>query len=246
MAISRTIGEFEDQQQVTEIEMLVLDIVRTAEKTLYIESQYFASRTIAEAIAERMNEADGPEIVVINPQSQDGWLEEKTMGAARAKLLRLVGKSDLRKRFRLYYPVTVEREPIYVHAKIMVADDRLIKIGSANLNNRSMGFDTECDLTMEADESDGALRSRIERQRNLLLCEHLGVDLETLEARLADTGSLIETIEAFRLEGRGLELLDIRDVDGVNEALGENDLLDPERPGGTMMDMMTNALGMMG
>ena len=246
VAISRTIGEFEDQQQVTEIETLVLDIVRTAEKMLYIESQYFASRTIAEAIAERMEEADGPEIVVINPQSQDGWLEEKTMGAARAKLLKLVGKSDRRKRFRLYYPVTVEREPIYVHAKIMVADDRLIKIGSANLNNRSMGFDTECDLTIEADESDGALCSRIERKRNSLLCEHLGVDRETLEARLADTGSLIETIEAFRSKGRGLELLDIRDVDGIDETLGENDLLDPERPGGTMMDMMKNALGMTG
>ena len=46
VAISRTIGEFEDQQQVTEIETLVLDIVATAEKTLYIESQYFASREV--------------------------------------------------------------------------------------------------------------------------------------------------------------------------------------------------------
>ena len=108
VAISRTIGQFEDQEQVAEIETLVLDIVRTVEKTLYIESQYFASRTIAEAIAERMDEADGPEIVVINPQSQAGWLEEKTMGAARAKLLKLVGKSDRSKRFRVYYPVTVE------------------------------------------------------------------------------------------------------------------------------------------
>ena len=81
MAISRTIGQFEDQEQVAEIETLVLDIVRTVEKTLYIESQYFASRTPSrKAIAERMDEADGPEIVVINPQSQAGGLEGEDDG----------------------------------------------------------------------------------------------------------------------------------------------------------------------
>ena len=29
-------------------------------------------------------------------------------------------------------------------------DDTLLRIGSANINNRSMGFDTECDLSLEA------------------------------------------------------------------------------------------------
>jgi phosphatidylserine/phosphatidylglycerophosphate/cardiolipin synthase-like enzyme len=29
-----------------------------------------------------------------------------------------------------------------VHAKVMVVDDRLLRVGSANLNNRSMGLDS--------------------------------------------------------------------------------------------------------
>ena len=40
--------------------------------------------------------------------------------------------------------------PIYVHAKVLTIDDRLLRVGSSNLNNRSMGFDTECDLAIEA------------------------------------------------------------------------------------------------
>ena len=37
-----------------------------------------------------------------------------------------------------------------IHSKVMVIDDKLLRIGSANINNRSMGTDTECDLTIEA------------------------------------------------------------------------------------------------
>jgi phosphatidylserine/phosphatidylglycerophosphate/cardiolipin synthase-like enzyme len=32
----------------------------------------------------------------------------------------------------------------------MVVDDEWLRIGSANINNRSMGVDTECDLAIEA------------------------------------------------------------------------------------------------
>ena len=53
---------------------------------VYLESQYFASRAIAEAIARRLSEPDGPEFVIINPASAEGWLEEEAMGSARARL----------------------------------------------------------------------------------------------------------------------------------------------------------------
>jgi phosphatidylserine/phosphatidylglycerophosphate/cardiolipin synthase-like enzyme len=35
--------------------------------------------------------------------------------------------------------VTAAGQPIYVHAKVLIVDDCLLKIGSSNLNNRSMG-----------------------------------------------------------------------------------------------------------
>lgn len=67
------------------------------------------------------------------------------MGSARALVAGMLRDSDHEDRFQMYYPVAADGTPIYVHAKIMIVDDRFLKIGSSNLNNRSMGFDTECD-----------------------------------------------------------------------------------------------------
>jgi phospholipase D1/2 len=235
VAISRTIPAYDGHPGVHEIEALYLDAIAGAKRTLYIESQYFASRKIAEAMARRLREPDGPEIVVVNPDSADGWLEEKVMGSSRARLLRLIGKSDIHDRFRLYTPVTEAGEPIYVHAKVLVMDDRLLRVGSSNLNNRSMGFDTECDLSIEAPhEADAALRRRIVGLRHDLLAEHLGVENATVEAALERSGgALIRAIESLRGSGRTLVPFEPPALSALeDEVLGENELLDPERPAG--------------
>ncbi len=106
VAISRTSAAYATREAVHEIEALYLAVIASTKRALYIESQYFASRTLAEAIAERLKEPDGPEFVVINPHSVKGWLEEKAMGAARAQLLDLVRQADTQGRFRLYTPVS--------------------------------------------------------------------------------------------------------------------------------------------
>lgn len=230
VAIARTVGEHEDQRQIVEIERLYLAAIARARRFLYIESQYFASRAIAEAIAARLSEADGPEVVIVNPDSQDGWLEESTMGAARAKLLRVVKRADVHDRFRIYWPATPEGEPIYVHAKIMIVDDRLMKVGSSNLNNRSMGFDTECDLAIEAGPDDAELSAEILRIRDDLLAEHLGASVARVTAEIAQSGSLIRAIETLRTSGRRLVPLEIREVEGFEDVLSDTDLVDPERP----------------
>src|SRR5690606_19852136 len=132
----------------------------------------FASRRIAEAMAARLREPEGPEIVLVNPESADGFLEEVTMDTARARLLKLIAASDRHGRFRIYTPRTEAGEPIYVHAKVTVVDDRLLRVGSSNLNNRSMGFDTECDLIVEAvagRPGAAAVREAIRRVRDDLL-----------------------------------------------------------------------------
>jgi len=40
---------------------------------------------------------------------------------------------------------------VIVHSKTSVFDDRIARVGSANLNNRSGGFDTECELAVEVE-----------------------------------------------------------------------------------------------
>ena len=232
VAISRTMPEYNGREAVHEIEALYLAAIAKAERVLYIESQYFASRKVAEAMAARLAEPDGPEIVVINPESADGWLEEEVMGSSRARLLRVIRRADLHGRFRLYTPVTDGGEHIYVHAKVLVMDDRLVRVGSSNLNNRSMGFDTECDLSVEAGEEESELRARILRLRHDLLSEHLGVKVEEVaEAVRSAGGSLIQAIEALRSDGRSLVPFEPPELNQVEEeVLAENELLDPERP----------------
>ncbi|PWK61468.1 phospholipase D-like domain-containing protein [Roseicyclus mahoneyensis] len=235
VAISRTAAAYGGRAAVHEIEALYLGIIAATRHTLYIESQYFASRTLAEAIAARLKEPDGPEFVVVNPHTAQGWLEEKAMGAARARLLELVRQADTHGRFRMYTPVTQGRAHIYVHAKIVIMDDALMRVGSSNLNNRSMRFDTECDLSVEAapgQPGEVALRTTIAGLRTALLAEHLDVAPEMVaRAVSAANGSLIGAIEALRGAGRSLVPFEPPEFGALTDAvLRENDLLDPERP----------------
>lgn len=238
IGISRTQPAIKDAQaQIREIEALYLAAIQAARRTIYIETQYFASRRIAEAMMERLAEPDGPEIVVVNPRVADGWLEEKVMGAARATLLERVRRADRHDRFRIYAPLTQGGADIYVHAKIMIVDDRFLKVGSSNLNNRSMGLDTECDLAIDAvaqGEGAEAARHAIAAMRERLVCEHLGATGETFRAALeAAQGSLIGAIESLaRASGRSLAALAVPPPSETDKALTDSEALDPQQPEG--------------
>ena len=81
-------------------------------------------------------------------------------------------------RFTIWSPLT-GATPIYVHAKIMVVDDEVLRIGSANLNNRSMGLDSECDVFIDATRKGNEhARDGIAALRHSLLAEHCGLDAE--------------------------------------------------------------------
>ena len=80
-------------------------------------------------------------------------LEPIAMDTARARLVAELQHRDHAKRFRMYHPVTTDGTGIYCHAKVMVVDDDVIRIGSSNFNNRSLRLDTECDVTI-ADDGD--------------------------------------------------------------------------------------------
>ena len=233
VAIARTRPEHGGASLVHEVELLWLATIAAARRSLYVESQYFASRRIAEAIAERLSEPDGPDVVVVNPETADGWLSEKAMGTARARVLEIVREADVHDRFRLYTPVTEQREPIYVHAKVTVVDDRLLRLGSSNVNNRSMGLDTECDLAIEAVEGrPGAdrLAETIVGLRDRLLAEHLGCTPAEVAAAIAGTGSLVRGIERLRRPtGRSLVPFEPPELGPADRALADSEVMDPEK-----------------
>ncbi len=233
LGIARTRPKMTDAEPIHEIEAMYLDLIARAERWIYAESQYFASRRIAHAIARRLSEDDGPEVVIINPISAEGWLEPIAMDSARARLVEALRRIDTRGRFRLYHPVTAEGGEIYVHAKVMVVDDRILRVGSSNFNNRSLRLDTECDVVLDdAQQESGAIAAKIDYLRNDLIAEHLGVTSDQVAARLEETGSLIATIEALRATapGRSLRPFELPELNGIEEWLADNEILDPEGP----------------
>ena len=232
VAVARTLPEIPGREEVREIESLYLAAIAAARDYLYIESQYLAARTIADALAKRLGEPDGPEIVLVLPRHADGWLEMQAMDGARHSLLHMLWRADTEKRFRAFHPVTADGEPIYVHAKILVMDDRLLRVGSSNLNNRSMGFDSECDLAVEISPDrapDSDHRAAIRGVRNRLLSEHLDVEIDDLQAAIDEHSSLTAAIDTLSGKGKTLVEFDRDIIDGEDSPLAENELMDPEQ-----------------
>lgn len=231
VGIARTMPAYEGRRATHEIEALYLAAIAAARREIYIENQFFASGRIADAIIARLQEEDGPDVVVVNPLSAESWLEEETMDCARSLIVRRIRAGDRFGRFRIYHPVNEHGEPIYVHSKVLVADDRLLRVGSSNVNNRSMGFDSECDLAIEGSADEPRTCSAIVKMRNGLLAEHLGASPAAVAQAIAEHGSLCAAVDALRTnEGRSLRVLPLRPVDGPERALVETHLADPERP----------------
>ena len=231
IGVARSEPKMPDRPAVTEIEQLYVSMIARAQHSIYAESQYFASRRIAEAIAKRLGEADGPEIVIINPLTADGWLEPIAMDSARARLFEALHLRDKHQRLRMFHPYTAGGEPIYIHAKMMIVDDVLLKIGSSNFNNRSLRLDTECDMVIDAAlPGNAAAAPRIIAIRDDLIAEHLGVAPAQVTAALAQHGSLIAAIDTLRAGSQRLRDYVVPDLAAVEAWLADNEVLDPEGP----------------
>jgi phospholipase D1/2 len=196
-----------------------------------VENQYLAARRIVDALAARLTEEDGPEIVIVLPRRGNNRLERETMDGARHRLVQVLWEADEHRRLGIYWPETDGGTPIYVHSKVMVVDDRLLRIGSSNLNNRSMGFDSECDVAVEADPNssdDDGVRGYITSVRHELVSEHLGVPIAALETATLESRSLLKAVEALRGQGDKLRPFTEQTVEDEDSPLAENDLMDPD------------------
>ncbi|MDX2166631.1 MAG: phospholipase D-like domain-containing protein [Deltaproteobacteria bacterium] len=231
VAIARTQPAFDGNPEVREVEQLYLDAIAAARRWLYFENQYLTSDAIGAALIRRLAEPDGPEVVILQPRQCQGWVEQTAMGVLRARLMRRLRAADRFDRLRVYYPdvAGLGEQRLTVHAKLLVVDDRLLRIGSANLNNRSMGVDSECDLAIEAG-ADAERARRIAAVRDRLVGEHVGHSAERVAATLAAHGSLIRTIETLSSPQRGLRPLATEVEAWLDRLVPDAALLDPPRP----------------
>jgi len=231
VGIARTLPELEGRREVREVEALNLAAIAAARHTIYLENQYLAARRLVDALAARLTEDDGPEIVIVLPRRGNNPLERETMDSARHRLLQVLWAADDHRRLGVYWPVTDGGSPIYVHSKVLVVDDRLLRIGSSNLNNRSMGFDSECDVAIEAESNNlehDDVRLVVSSMRHQLVSEHLGVSVGEFERAVLQCRSFLKAIEELRGRGRTLRRFTESIVADEAGPLAENDLMDPD------------------
>jgi phospholipase D1/2 len=232
VGVARTEPAHDGAAEVREIEALTLRSIAAARRFLYVENQYLTSARVVDALAARLAEPGAPEVVVVGPERCSGWLEESTMGALRSIAVQRLREADRHDRLRLYtphLPGLPAGQCLNLHAKLMVVDDELVRIGSSNLSNRSLGLDTECDLAVEAGGR-RSVRDAIALFRDGLLAEHLGVAAAQVASALRERGSLIAAIESLRSEGRSLRPLAVEPSPWIAGAVAGIGVADPEHP----------------
>lgn len=237
VAIARTSPAFEGEPAVTEVRDLYLDAIARAQRFVFAENQYFTSNIVARAMAARLAEPDGPELALLVPANESGWIETSTMGVLRARVHAQLRRADARGRYRLYCPRHSCDEPdpvcINVHSKVLVVDDDFLTVGSANLSDRSMCYDTECNIALEA-AGDPRIRTLIAGLRARLLGEHLGVAPEDVLAAGRGQGtsaSLHGVIGALTdRHRRYLDPLEPALDPTLDAVLPSHDVIDPAEP----------------
>lgn len=164
---------------VAEIEAEHHEAIAQARRLIYVETQYFRDRRLARHLAAEARRNPALQMILILPAAPDDVaFEGSTRLDARlgeflqARALRILRKGFGRRLFiggAAQPRRTKERGRaqlkgaplVYIHAKVSIFDDRLAIVSSANLNGRSLRWDTEAGLVIDRPEDVGALRRRL-------------------------------------------------------------------------------------
>jgi phospholipase D1/2 len=231
IGIARTEPYARGKPAINEVEKLFIAAIAAAERSIYIENQFLSADHIAHALAQRLSEKPELELLLIAPKTHASWIEARTMRNGRLEFMKIFSERGVEDRVLLLHPQVTdgtEVAAVMVHAKIMVVDDVLLRVGSANLNNRSMGADSECDLVIEA-ANDGE-RAQITATRNRLFGHFCGVSADIVQDRLRENPSLLALAITLKENGHSLQPVE----DGIPDARELVDFVtpvaDPSRP----------------
>lgn len=227
VAISLTFGEHAPSgtAKLEQIKALHEDAIARADHLIYIETQYFTSRAVHAALCARM-QADRPklEVVIVLPMGADTPKESFALGATQNWVLSSLCKTAVEHGHALRVLSSAATRPdgslapTFIHSKILITDNRLMTIGSANCTNRSMSFDSELNLVWEC-TTDQALSSSIAQVRSRLLCEHAGVEPD---ARFEPIAGLVAKLDALI----GRSKLRLQELPESPESIPQTPLLD--------------------
>ncbi|HEY0711261.1 MAG TPA: phospholipase D-like domain-containing protein, partial [Polyangia bacterium] len=210
IAISRTDPRSRDEN-IVEVEHLFVDAIAAAERLIFVETQYFSSTSVRNALIARMKARHKPplEIVVILNERAEALKEELAVGLRQAKnLLRLRRTAAVTgHKIGFFHSLSAGagkgQRSTYIHSKLMAVDDRFLTIGSANLTNRSMRVDSELHVSWEAGPNDHALMRRIRRVRVSLLAEHGGFSGPAAVRCLVKSEGLVDCLTRLASDPNG-------------------------------------------
>ncbi|WP_284280394.1 VTT domain-containing protein, partial [Bradyrhizobium liaoningense] len=214
---------------IREVERSLIAAIRSATSFIYIENQFTSATKIALELVEQMRRAPSLRVLVVAPKLHSSWLESQAMQNGRGAFIDCFGAAGVADRIRFLYPVSRSGDTevaVMVHSKLMIVDNRILRIGSANLNNRSMGADSECDLIFEAASEEH--RDFIASVRHRLIAHFCGLEEQTLAQNEDRLLALLDDVS----KGDGTKTLRKVESSGLTSTLATmvQPVADPERP----------------
>ena len=168
------------EPEITEIEDAYVEAIGKAKRLIYIESQYLRARAIREALAEAGRREPRLAVVIVLPGAPEDVAYQGQAGSVQryGEYLQSRVVTVLRdiygERLGLYAIIQEEKREsvgnrdalygrgmVYVHAKVMTVDDDIAIVGSANINGRSMQWDTELCVLVRSEDFVRDLKRRL-------------------------------------------------------------------------------------
>ena len=163
---------------ISEISDAHLEAIKKAEQFIYFETQFFRDEIIARALALRAAQQPGLSLVMMLPAAPediaftDDWGPDAAYGEhMQVKCIDLI-TSGFGERVFIGSPAQPRPSSskgrdahfgaplIYLHAKVSIFDDSLGIVSSANLNGRSMNWDTEAGVATQSKAEVAQLKQR--------------------------------------------------------------------------------------
>lgn len=165
--------------QIREHETAHLDAFAKAKRSIYIETQFLRHMPLAHALAERAKEVPDLNLILVLPTEPERVIFGGSTGmdARHAQALQMRCLALLRRAFEDRLAVVSPAQPrpapngtpmpvagsgiIYLHSKVTLVDDQVGIVGSANLNGRSLTWDTEASVRFHDPKVIQDLRKRL-------------------------------------------------------------------------------------
>lgn len=230
-SISKTVPPSLNSPSVREIEKIYEESIRSAKELVYVENQYLTAFRTVKALCKVLRKPNGPRVLIVMPRSHYSFLERAALEKRRYRSLRKLERADRYKRFRVM-ALSYRDKPdhsVKVHSKLLIVDDKFLTVGSANLNNRSMAFDDEANINLEA-EGDPAVLRAIRGVRHRLLSEFLGVTPAVFELELRKSGDLFQLLDTLESPNRLLYPISSKNFENAKEIFPISLFGDPYGP----------------